>query len=82
MHDLGDLLDVGVEQAERVGVGQHQAGDVRVGLGAQVVEVDATVVVGGDLDDLSPAIVTVAGFVPCAVSGVSTLWRVWPRDSW
>ena len=39
--DLGDLLDVRVEQPERVGVGQHQAGDVVVGLRAQVVEVDA-----------------------------------------
>ena len=34
--DLGDLLDVGVEQAQRVGVGEHQAGDVLVGLLAQV----------------------------------------------
>ena len=42
----------GVEQPERVGVGQHQAGDVRVGLGAQVVEVDAAVGVGRELDDL------------------------------
>jgi hypothetical protein len=34
----------------------------------EVVEVDAAVVVRADLDDLEPAIVTVAGFVPCAVS--------------
>ena len=43
VHDLGDLVDVVVEQAERVRVGQHQAGDVGVGLRAQVVEVDAAV---------------------------------------
>ena len=52
VHDLGDLGDVGVEQAERVRVGEHQAGDVGVGLRAQVVEVDAAVGVGGELDDL------------------------------
>ena len=50
--DLGDLLDLGLEQPERRGVGQHQAGDVLVGLGAQVVEVDVAVLVGSDLDDL------------------------------
>ena len=31
----------------------------------------------------SPAIVTVAGFVPCAVSGVRTFVRPWsPRSAW
>ena len=50
--DLRDLLDVLVEQAERVRVGEHQAGDVVVGLGAQVVDVDAAALVGADLDDL------------------------------
>ena len=54
VHDRGDLLDVGVEQPERVGVGEHQAGHVRVGLRAQVVEVDAAGGVGGELDDLQP----------------------------
>ncbi len=29
-----------------------------------------------------PAIVTVAGFVPCAVSGVRTFVRFSPRSSW
>ena len=30
-----------------------------------------------------PAIVTVAGFVPCAVSGVRTFVRPWsPRSAW
>ena len=52
VHDLRDLLDVRVEDAERVRVGEHQAGDVVVGLRAQVVEVDAAVGVGADLDDL------------------------------
>ena len=53
--DLGDLLDVAVEHAERVRVGEHQAGDVLVGLGAQVLDVDAAVLVGADLDDLVAA---------------------------
>ena len=52
VHDPRDLLDVAVEQAERVGVGQHQAGDVVGRLGAQVVEVHAAVLGRADLDDL------------------------------
>ena len=51
MDDLGDLRDVGVEHAQRVGVGQHQAGDRVVGLGPEVVEVHPAVGVGADLDD-------------------------------
>ena len=50
--DPHDLLDVRVEQPERVRVGQHQAGDVAVGLRPQVVDVDAAARVGADLDDL------------------------------
>ena len=50
--DLSDLGDVRVEQPERVGVGQHQARDVGVRLRAQVLDVDAAVGVGGELDDL------------------------------
>ncbi len=46
--------DVGIEDAQRVGVGQHQAGDVLGRLGAQVVQVDAAVGVGADLDDVQP----------------------------
>ena len=52
VNHCGDLLDALVEEAERVRVGQHQARDVLVGLGAQVVDVDAAALVGGDLDDL------------------------------
>ena len=52
MHDPGDLLDVLVEQAERVRVRQHQTRHVAVGLRAQVVQIDAAVGVGRDLDDL------------------------------
>ena len=44
-----------VEEPERVRVGEHQAGDVVVGLRAQVVDVDAAVLVGADLDDLVAA---------------------------
>ena len=52
VHDPRDLLDVAVEQAERVRIRQHQAGHVRAGLLAQVVEVDAAVVGGADLHHL------------------------------
>src|SRR3954452_1134067 len=50
--DLGDLGDVLVEQPQRVRIGEHQARDVLVGLGAQVLDVDAPALVGADLDDL------------------------------
>ena len=51
----GDLGDVLVEETERVGVGQHQAGDlvgVRVDLRPQVVHLDPAALVGRDLDRL------------------------------
>ena len=43
VHDRRDLADVAVEQAERVRVREHQAGDVLGRLLAQVVQVDAAV---------------------------------------
>ena len=52
VRDLGDLADVAVEDPERVGVGQHQAGDRLVRLGPQVVQVDPAVRRRRDLDDL------------------------------
>ena len=52
VHELRDLLDVRVEDPERVRVGEHQAGDVLVEVGLQVVHVDAALVVRADLDDL------------------------------
>ena len=51
----GDLGDVLVEEAERVGVGQHQAGDlagVGVDLRPQVVHLDPAALVGRHLDNL------------------------------
>ena len=50
--DRGDLGDVLVEEPERVRVGEHQAGDLVGRLRAQVVDVDAAALVGGDLDRL------------------------------
>jgi hypothetical protein len=47
-----DLLDVLVEHAERVRVGEHQAGDVRVELLPQVADVDAAALVRAELDHL------------------------------
>ena len=55
MDQRGDLGDVLVEETERVGVGQHQAGDlarVVVDLRPQVVHLDAAALVGGHLDHL------------------------------
>ena len=52
VHDAGDLLDVGVEEPERVRVREHEAGHVLVRLRAQVVEVDAAVRRRADLHDL------------------------------
>ena len=48
--DLGDLQDVGVEQAQGVGIGEHQAGGVRAGGLAQGFQVHAALGVGGDGD--------------------------------
>ena len=48
--DAADLDDVGVKEAERVGVGEHEAGRVGADGRAQRVEVDAALVVGGDRD--------------------------------
>ncbi len=48
----GDLGDVLVEEAERVGVGQHQAGDLVGDLGPQVVHLDPAALVGRDLHHL------------------------------
>ena len=50
--DLGDLLDVAVEQPERVRVREHQAGHVVAGLLAQVVEVHPAVRRRSHLHDL------------------------------
>jgi hypothetical protein len=52
VHDPRDLLDRRVEEPEGVGVGQHQARNVLVGLGAQVVEVHPALGVRADLHDL------------------------------
>ena len=47
-----DLLDPGLEQPERRGVGEHQARDVVARLGAQVVEIDVAARIAADLDHL------------------------------
>ena len=74
VEDVADLLDVLVEEAERRRVREHQAGGVLVDLAAQVVEVDVAARVGlAPASARSPAIVTLAGFVPCAVSGMTIL---------
>jgi hypothetical protein len=55
MDQGGDLGDVVVEEPERVGVGQHQTGDLvgaLIDLGSQVVHLDPATLVGGDLDHL------------------------------
>ena len=52
VHDAGDLLDVAVEQPERVRVREHQAGHVVGGLLAQVVEVHPAVLGGAHLHHL------------------------------
>jgi hypothetical protein len=52
VHDARDLLDIAIEQPQRVRVGEHQAGHLVVGLRAKVVQVDAAVVRGADLHDL------------------------------
>ena len=48
VEDVADLLDVLVEETERRGVRQHQAGGLPVDLLAEVVEVDVAARVGPD----------------------------------
>ena len=84
VHDRGDRLDVRIEDAERVRVGQHQTGDIGVRPCARRSSrsIPPRELVAS-LTTSRPAIVTVAGLVPCEVSGVRTLHRcVSPRDSW
>ncbi len=50
--DARDLLDVRVEEPERVRVGEHEAGDAVVGLAAQVLQVHPAVLGRPDLDHL------------------------------
>ena len=50
--DLGDLLDRGLEQAQRDGLVSIRQATSSVGLGPQVVEVDVAALVGADLDHL------------------------------
>ena len=78
---VGDLAHLRLEDADRVRVGDHEHGDLVVEMAAEVVHVDAcrpacvfTVTVS------KPAIVALAGFVPWALSGTSTLVRFSPRS--
>ena len=52
MDNLGDLGDVRVEQADGVGVGEHQSRSVLVGGLAQRLDVDAAVGEGRNADDV------------------------------
>ena len=74
VEDRGDLLDALVEEAERRGVREHQAGSALVDLRAQVVESRLRSVVA-TFASSKPAIVTLAGLVPCAVSAVTITFR-------
>jgi hypothetical protein len=49
--DLDDLLDLLLEQAQRVGVGDHHADDLVADAAAQRVEIDVAAFVRGQLDD-------------------------------
>ena len=55
VHQGRDLLDIFLEEAQGVGVGHHDAGDVRTEQGLQVLHVDQAGRVGLDLHDLQAA---------------------------
>jgi len=85
VHELRHLDDVGLEQTKRVGIGEHEAGDVAgvVGhKGADGGEVDAAAGVAGQRRR------PVAGHHhrrrvgAVAVSGMSTRCGSLPRSSW
>jgi hypothetical protein len=71
----GGLTDVRIEEAERRGQRQHHRGDGVIERFSQGREVRVTLRIGRDGYDLEPAIAAVAGFVPWAESGTSTLRR-------
>ena len=48
---VGNLADIPLEQATRVGIGQHDAGDIITELGLEGLHVDAAGLVGRDLVD-------------------------------
>ena len=52
VHELDDLLDVLIEEAERVGIGQHHADDGIVAGGFERFQVHVAACIGGDLHDL------------------------------
>ena len=81
VHRRGDLDDLALEQAAGVGVGQHDRRDVGAERGLRGGEVDAAVGVWpGSASPCSRAKAAVAGLVPWAMSGTSTVRRwPWPR---
>ena len=54
VQELGDLADLGVEQPDRVGVGDHEDGGLVVELRSEVGEVDEAARVALDGDGLEP----------------------------
>ena len=52
MEQPGDLADLGVEEPDRVGVGDHEDGRLVAQLGLEVVEVDQAAAVALDRDRL------------------------------
>ena len=50
MHQTRDFQDIGVEQAQRVGVRQHQAGDIIAAGGFQRLHIHTALRVGGNVD--------------------------------
>ena len=49
VHDVADVEDALLEHAERGGIGQHQTRGLRPDRGAQALDVDIAVAIGGDL---------------------------------
>ena len=79
VHEFGDFLDVGLEQAKRVRVRDHDPGAVVIHQGGHVLNgQDAVRGPSGTFTDEKPHRAALAGLVPCAVSGMSILVRVLP----
>ena len=85
MNDLANLADGRFENAVRGRIGHHQRGQivfVRVGLRAQIGEIDVAVFQAGDGTTLNPAMTALAGLVPWAEVGMrQTLRCASPRDA-
>ena len=78
---VGDLVDLLLEDAEGVGIGEHERGDIVIDLRYERGDVDHAGGIRLEVLDRVAAIAAVAGLVPWAESGTRIFLRGLPCDS-